>query len=155
MQISKRKVILINPKFQLNIIAHFIGLSLISIAAFYAANAWFFYKFSELGKEMGLPAEHVFFQFINSQKMQMNWIFLAVSIVVLVILTLGGAVLSHKVAGPIYRLCQHLKGIGAGGDVRPLSFRNGDYFSEIVDHLNPVLEKVEKSSNKNDFKKVS
>ncbi|HXH74264.1 MAG TPA: hypothetical protein VNJ08_04820 [Bacteriovoracaceae bacterium] len=140
---SKRKVILINRKFQLNIIAHFMGLSLISIAAFYAANLWFFHKFLDLGKEMGLPSEHVFFQFINSQKLQMNWIFLTVSIVVLIILTLGGAILSHKVAGPIYRLCKHLKGIETGDEVKPLSFREGDYFLEIVDHINPILKKVD------------
>lgn len=142
MKASRRKVILINRKFQLNIIAHFIGLSLISIAAFYAANFWFFYQFVKMGQEMNLPPDHVFYHFIHAQEVQMNWIFIGVSLLVTVFLIIGGTILSHKVAGPIYRLCQHLKGIKEGDEVKPLAFRDGDYFPEITEHINPILERV-------------
>lgn len=147
MEASRRKVILINRSFQLNIIAHFIGLATFAIGAFYAANAWFFYKLAELGHELQLPADHVFFQFVNAQKLQMNWIFLTVSLLVVAVLSVGGALLSHKVAGPVYRLCQHLKGINEGHTVKDLSFRKGDYFSEIADHINPVLKLVKQEKN--------
>ncbi|HXH73432.1 MAG TPA: hypothetical protein VNJ08_00600 [Bacteriovoracaceae bacterium] len=154
MKFNKRKDFFINPKFQFSVIANFLALSLITISSFYAANFWFFYKFTQLGKNMGLPADHVFFQFIQTQKDQMNWIFIGVSILVSGILFMGGVLLSHKVAGPIYRLCQHLKAIETGGEVKPITFRKGDYFLEIVDHLNPILEKVV-TTKKNDLDKAS
>jgi sensor histidine kinase YesM len=150
METSRRKVILINPKFQISFITQIIYLSVVSITALYGANVWLFYKFSELGKEMGLPSDHIFFQFISAQKTQMNWTFLAVSIVLLALLSIAGAVISHKVAGPIYRLCLHLKEIKDGSKVAPFSFRNDDYFQEIADHLNPVLDKITSEKNKND-----
>src|SRR5262245_21870498 len=114
MSLSRRKVVLINPKFQLSIIGYFLALSTVSIAAFYAANLWFFHKFVLMGRNLNLPPDHVFYQFIHAQQAQMNLIFLGVSVAVVLFLVVGGLIMSHKVAGPIYRLCQHLKAINEG-----------------------------------------
>ena len=142
MKSYKRKIILINPKFQLKVIAFFVSLSALSIGSFYGACIWFFYQFHQMGKDLGLPADHIFYRFLSVQQAHLNYIFIGVSLVVLSILIVGGAILSHRIAGPIYRLCQHFKGISEEKEIRPLSFREGDFFQEITEAVNPVLKKM-------------
>lgn len=142
MSSNRRKIIFINKDFQFKIIGYFAGLAFIAIGAFYAANLWFFWKFSQIGVEMGLPSDHIFYQFINNQKIHMNWIYFVVSVLVFCLLFFGGALLSHKIAGPVYRLCEHLKLINQGHQVGKVKFREGDFFPEIQDHINPVIDKI-------------
>lgn len=48
--------------------------------------------------------------------------------------------MSHKVAGPMYKLQNHLINIKNGGEVKPVFFRDGDNFHEVADEVNEVLE---------------
>ena len=117
------------------------SLAAVAIGAFYVANLWFFWKFSQLGVEMKLEPNHVFFQFISAQKTQLSFTYAIVSVVVFTILALGGLFLSHRVAGPLYRLCSHFDEFNKGKDVGPVSFRKGDFFLEVPEHVNPVFMK--------------
>lgn len=135
-----RKVILINKPFQYSILAWFSFLSIILISIFYS-TIWYF--FSNLKKEaisVGLPPEHIFFTFINEQKATMDNVFIISSIVALVVILVGGLVLSHKVAGPLYRLTKHLQGHDRN-NIPPVKFRKGDYFPEIEKAFNDFLKK--------------
>ena len=135
-----RKVILINKPFQYSILGYFSCLSLILISIFYS-TIWYF--FSNLRKEaasVGLPPDHVFFTFIDQQKSNIDKVFIISSVVALIVILLGGLILSHKVAGPLYRLTQHLKG-HSKANITPVKFRKGDYFPEIEDAFNEFLKK--------------
>ena len=48
--------------------------------------------------------------------------------------------LSHKIAGPIYKLQKYLRDIRMGGPITNLWFRNGDNFPEIAEEVNEVME---------------
>jgi sensor histidine kinase YesM len=48
--------------------------------------------------------------------------------------------ISHKIAGPIYKLQNYLRNIREGGDITHLFFRNGDHFTEVADEVNQVME---------------
>lgn len=48
--------------------------------------------------------------------------------------------MSHKVAGPMYKLQNHLINIKNGGEVKPVFFRDGDNFQEVAEEVNEVLE---------------
>lgn len=48
--------------------------------------------------------------------------------------------LTHKVAGPIYKLEKYLYEVRNGGANYPLGFRDGDYFHEIAEEVNLTLE---------------
>ena len=48
--------------------------------------------------------------------------------------------MSHKVAGPMYKLQNHLTNIKNGGEVKPVFFRDGDNFQEVAEEVNEVLE---------------
>ena len=57
---------------------------------------------------------------------------------------------SHKIAGPVYKLTNHLKKIRSGDSISDLSFRNGDYFPELANELNSTLNQFQ-TDHKNDF----
>ena len=77
----KRRVYLINPKFQLTCMGYVVGMAAMIIAIFYAANIYFFWKFTQMGRALGLPGDHVFFRFIGDQKYTMNFTFLIVALI--------------------------------------------------------------------------
>ena len=50
--------------------------------------------------------------------------------------------LSHRFAGPMYRLRGALRSLGQGEDVRPVKFRKGDFWQDVADDFNAVLERI-------------
>lgn len=136
----KRKIILINKPFQLSIIGWFALLSLVLIAVFYLSTWYFFYNFSREAMAAGLPPGHVFFKFLGEQQSFMNRIFILSSVGFFIILIAGGLIISHKIAGPLYRLTQHLNA-NSKNSVSNVKFRKGDYFLEIQEAFNEFIKR--------------
>ena len=139
-RLYKRKMFLINRAFQLSIISWFSLLCFALIGIFYFANRYFFYSLNTQAIEAGLETSHIYFTFLNEQKSLMDKIFGYTSIFSFLIIQGGGLYLSHKVAGPLYRLNQHLKNYSRN-NVTPLKFRKGDYFKEIEQSFNEFIKK--------------
>ena len=53
-----------------------------------------------------------------------------------------GVLLTHRVAGPIWRLQNELQKFLKGEKIRPLSFRRGDEFQHLPQIINQVLDKT-------------
>ena len=138
----RRRNYLINPEFQLTVLGFFIGLAVVSILVFYWAVHLVFGNFSDQAKEMGLPAGHILFQFIAEQQHAMNLIFGTTSILLFAFLTLGGLILSHHIAGPVYRLKKHIQQVVKEDEFRDLSFRKKDFFIDIVPDYNELIAKI-------------
>lgn len=51
--------------------------------------------------------------------------------------------LTHKMAGPIVRLRGHIRSISEGEDVAPLKFRDGDFFDDLPEMFNRMMERLE------------
>lgn len=115
-------------------------LAVILVGVFYTAIWYFFVNFKNEAAAAGLPPEHVFFKFLAQQQSFMNGVFLISAIFAVIIVCGGGLFLSHKVAGPLYRLTQHLKNSNKASGI-PVKFRNGDYFMEIQDAFNEFIKK--------------
>lgn len=137
---KKRKIYLINKSFQLSILGWFAFLSLILIGIFYFSIWYFFKEFANEAIEAGLPPGHVFFKFLDSQRTYMNYVFLLSSVVSCIVILFGGLFLSNKVAGPLYRMTQHLK-TNSKKNVVNLKFRKGDYFLELQDAFNEFMKR--------------
>lgn len=137
---NNRKSFLINPPFQLSIVGWFLALAVVLILVFYLANWYFFYNFSEQARSMGIEDGHVFFLFLKEQQLFMNKIFIFAGIVATLILSIGGIYLSHKVAGPLYRLTKHLEQ-NSLKDAKSVTFRKGDYFMEVKDAFNEFIKR--------------
>lgn len=54
--------------------------------------------------------------------------------------------LSHRFAGPIYKLRGVLKAMAEGEDVQPMSFRKGDYWLNIADDVNRIADRLKQSN---------
>lgn len=60
---------------------------------------------------------------------------------------------THKIAGPLYKLKNHLASIREGNEITPLTFRNGDYFQDVAEEVTLFLETVA-NNQENDFQYV-
>jgi methyl-accepting chemotaxis protein len=47
---------------------------------------------------------------------------------------------SHKIAGPMFKLTNYLQGIRNGEEIGALAFRDGDQFTEIADEINQTIQ---------------
>lgn len=70
----------------------------------------------------------------------MNKVFAAAGVISLLILTLGGIYISHKVAGPLYRLKKNLEQ-SSMKNLKSVGFRKGDYFTDIKDAFNAFISR--------------
>lgn len=58
------------------------------------------------------------------------------------LMTCVGIVITHRVAGPAYRMTQHCAGIAAGEPVRPCRIREDDELQDLCEALNAAIEKL-------------
>ena len=61
--------------------------------------------------------------------------------------------ITHKIAGPLYKLKTHLYDIRTGKAVSPLTFRAGDYFPDVAEEVSLFLETVAENQE-SDFQYV-
>lgn len=137
----KRRQYLVNPGFQLRFMAYVGCAVLFGFAIIYVANFWYFGIMVDQGKELGLNPDHVYFDFIEQQRVLLNQAFFGVTFGVFSLLMVAGLFLSHKIAGPVYRVQKYTQELIASG-VAPyrVSLRKGDFFPELADIVNDLVE---------------
>jgi predicted membrane-bound mannosyltransferase len=141
---NQRKTLLINPEFQINFLSYTIGMAAVIIAIFYGANVYFFWRFAQKGREAGLPPDHIFFKFIAQQARTMDYIFLATALFAFAFLLIYGFYLSNRVAGALWRLETHIRQLISTGQYKQLRFRKKDYFHEIAEAINELVDHFQK-----------
>ena len=50
--------------------------------------------------------------------------------------------LTHRLAGPMVRLRNSIKSLADGQTIEPVKLRDGDYWNEVVDDLNRLIQRV-------------
>jgi ABC-type multidrug transport system fused ATPase/permease subunit len=142
--LRKKRSILINPKFQWTLIGYAAFIATLIFLSVYGLFSFGFHEFVQIGHQAGLPDDHVYFQFIKMQETTFLRVILAIAFFVGTILTVGGLVVSHKIAGPLYRLQKELLGMAAKPDpsLHKINFRDGDFFPEVPQAFNELVEKV-------------
>ena len=134
-----RRNLLINPKFQLRFVFENLITAMVVVGVFYAANFYFFWEIARNAKAAGLPADHIFFEFIDSQNSLMTNIFFVAAIFLVLLIAIRGILLSHRIAGPLYRLNKHMRQIADGQTKDAVHFRKKDFFAELADSYNDQL----------------
>jgi len=152
---NSRKVILINPRFQWRFIFFSLVIASFQVAVLFGATALFFTKCIEQGKLAGLPANNVYYQLLREQNDLMNWILFGAASISFIAIIVLGIVFSHRIAGPIYRLLEHMRNMEKGEATGDLVFRENDFFPELADTFNAVIKYVRKNSADKSDKKVS
>lgn len=138
---KQRRRYIVNPHFQWAFILRIIGMASVILAVFYLAHSVFFWRMTEQGAALGLPPEHPFFLFLESARGLMARLFFVTAAVIVGFIVMAGAMLSNRIAGPLYRLNQHMKAVARGEIDGPVSFRKHDYFQELADSFNDVIKK--------------
>jgi nitrogen fixation/metabolism regulation signal transduction histidine kinase len=148
----KRRKYIINPKFQYFMLGFALFQSLITSAVLFALNYHFFHKFKIMGQQANIPENHIYFQFLNEQQAYFGKAIFVVYGVIGIFLLTTVTVLSHRVAGPLYRLTKHMKDISEGKELNDVHFRTNDFFPELADTFNRMSSKL-KEEDRRDSKK--
>jgi methyl-accepting chemotaxis protein len=143
----KRRNYLINPEFQLTVMAFFVGLAMVTIAIFYWSATMVFDNFAQTVQKLALPPDHSLVLFLADNQHAMNMIFLTTSVLLFIFLLLGGLILSHHIAGPIHRLKSHMQRVASGENFGDLNFRKKDFFQDVVPEYNKLLARVREWRN--------
>ncbi len=139
--VRKKRSLLINPKFQWTLIGYAAGIAALILVVVYGLLLFAFHKFVEVGMQAGLPADHIYFQFIQMQQTTFSRVMITLALIVGIILVSGGLVISHKIAGPVYRMQKEFNSMAANEPVelKTVQFRKGDYFPELADSFNALV----------------
>lgn len=78
----------------------------------------------------------------SDKRMDLLLILGAVEVLLLGFVFLFSVLISHRIAGPMYKLTSYLQSIRNGEEIRPLSFRTGDEFQEIPEEVNKTIEYI-------------
>jgi sensor histidine kinase YesM len=136
----KLKNLLLNPQFQIKLLSYFIGLFLLTTLSLYSTTFLFFWRLKEKALSVGIPDGHVFYRFIDGQKMDLDVIFLLLTIFNLLLLVGTGFVVSHRIAGTFYKIKTYLKEINSESD--EFRLREKDFFKDIEPVINELKDKI-------------
>ncbi len=132
--------ILISPKFQLKLLSYFIVLFLISTACLYSTTFIFFYRLKEKALNVGIPNGHIFFRFLGNQQHDLDTLFIGLAVVNFFLLIGVGFIISHRIAGPIYKLKKQLGQVSENSD--DFKLRETDFFQELEPLVNALKDKI-------------
>jgi signal transduction histidine kinase len=141
----KRTIFLINPPFQLRFSLIVCSVIVISTMIYPVIIYDFFNLVSAISPEVGRNVAAA----QNDLILYLVLIQIVITLLVFVIFIF----FTHKIAGPLFKLKNHLSGIREGNAITQLSFRNGDYFQDVAEEVNIFLETIEENQE-NDFQYV-
>ena len=144
-----RKKYIINPKFQYFMLGFSLFQSFVTIGIIYVLNMRFFDNFKLMGQQANIPENHIYFQFLKEQQTYMSHALVEVCLLISASLIVSVVVLSHRNAGPIYRITKHMNEISDGKELSDVHFRKKDFFPELAQTFNRMGHKL-KRNKKND-----
>ena len=145
-QSNRRKIYLINPRFQWRFIGFMAAVSLLAILILYGSNVLFFRNMRQDALAAGLTPDNPFFDFLDEQKSALSMVYFGISAVAFVLMVGLGVLYSHRIAGPLHRLNSHMKAIALGGEPAPVNFRRRDQFQELAETFNAMIAGLRKRS---------
>ena len=132
---QRRRIKLIKPRLQLRLIGVFVGLSGLG---FLMQSLHVGLRLSELAASApeGGP-------YLMAVMPELPLEILAVSFGMLLPLTVAvGILVTFRIAGPVYRFEQYLKGVINGEEVGPCRLRKGDQLQDLCDLITQATEPV-------------
>jgi len=112
------------------------------IGLLFASNYIFFRHSLQLAREIGIAENDLYFQLFEQQRSTMTWLFLGTATTIYGILFVGGVLLSHRIAGPIFRMCKEFESVSNGEPLKEVKFRPRDYFPELARTYNGAVQRI-------------
>lgn len=141
-QVTQRKAknILPSPLFQLKLLSYFFGLFTLTTISLYSTTYLFFWRFKNKALSVGIPDGHIFFKFLQGQKDQLDYVFIGLVIFNFILLATIGFIVSHRLAGPILKIKNHLETLDS--NTPDLKLRDTDFFKELEPIINNLKRKI-------------
>lgn len=131
--------ILINKAFQFKLISYFAGLFVLTTVTLYSTTYLFFWNMQKKGMSVGIPEGHVYYQFLQNQKHDLDLLFIGLAITNFLLLIGVGFVVSHRIAGPIHKIKIFLQDPKNHDKVQ---MRQNDFFKELGPIVNELKDKM-------------
>lgn len=139
----KRKY-LINPKFQFRFLFVFMAIILCTQIFTYIQVTGTFHQFYNVIEGQSIPANEPFLVALQAETLHLYVVMASTSVLVLIVAGLVGVVLTHKLAGPLFRLKNQMDQIEAGAEITDVKFRKDDFYPELADSFNRMMSKLMK-----------
>lgn len=134
------KNLIILPKFQFKLMSYFVGLFLLTTVSLYSTTFLFFWRLKEKALNVGIPDNHIFFTFLNNQKQDLDALFIGLAVFNLLLLLGMGFLISHRIAGPIFKLKKQLSTISENSD--EFKLRENVFFQELEPLVKNLKDKI-------------
>jgi hypothetical protein len=134
---------LINPKVQLSFVLFFLFLSLVTTALFYIYTLMNLNELQMIAAENTIVGQEQLINLIKDYKLHTSHVFLFTALISSTFILIGGIYLSHKVAGPVYRMIKYFKMRRNNEHNGPLQLRKDDFFHDLKDEINAFFEDEE------------
>ena len=134
-----RRNYFINPEFQLKLILLSFIPILLTLAIFYFQSIDSIREVKVLASNLPEESKAPAIMILETQEVLLGKYFFWSSIIVFFVTGLVLVVLSHKMAGPIFRLEKHLEEINETGEVKLIRFRKNDYLQNLELQINKTF----------------
>ena len=145
MDFYKRSVFLINPAFQLKF-SLIVGSIILLSSLIYPVIIYDFFNVVAAANPQ-LP------QKIIEARNDLIFYLVVIQVILSLLIFVVFIFVSHKIAGPLYKLKNHLAEIRAGGAITPLTFRTGDHFQDVAEEVSLFLDTLA-VNQENDFRYI-
>ncbi len=137
---DRRVLKLIDAPFQTRIIVSLVFTAVGASGVYFAAFSALFWWFRRKALALQIGPNDPFFALLSEQQRMMNAFALATTLLLAILIGLHGLHLSHRIAGPIYRLRRYLSAGTQGEPLKPFALRKGDFFSDLPKDVNAFIE---------------
>ncbi len=137
-----RRNYLINPGFQWSMIRYAVLISILNSSIFFLAGSEIFGRLVDAGIRRNLGADSDYFQVILQEKSRLILIFGLTGFLSVCLITIFGIVISHRIAGPLYRLSRYLRNEDPTKPLPELRFREKDFFQDLARDFNLFRSRI-------------
>jgi len=140
-----RKRYFVNPRLQLQLVFGANILALISAGLIMTLNLYTHAHLENYISSLGTPPGPGLSRFLAERQGDFDRICLVIGLVQFVLFNATAIFLSHRIAGPLYRLERHLDAFAAGTETGDVRFRRGDFYQPLAETCNKVLAELRAS----------
>ena len=94
--------------------------------------------------------EHQSIAALHQTRGELVWLLILLQVLFLGITLLISIFVSHRIAGPLYKLNRYLKEAATGNLQGDLQFRKSDHFKELAESYNEMVNHVQEKLKTND-----
>ena len=139
MSLFNRKNFLINKPFQYEY-AILVCVWLLPLSLLYPFLVYNF--FDVLLAKSGIAQTDEGVTLLTGLRFGMMWRLILLQIVFMFLVFMASVMISHRIAGPLYKLTKAIEAFGRGESVGDLGFRKNDQFKEVADKFNEMTKQV-------------